>query len=368
MAAVELLPLQDLAEGVGRSGSSRRPVERPRRRGVPHPGQAVGPEQVIGPGLEEGRLAARSRMPRASLAWRTGSSPWVGRETASAHISISSWRPRSTSAFWSAVSEAGRVARARTSATVRGLASNTPSASSAASRVASTSPSSPTPMIWASRPGPCAGASGRSRTGLGRRRPCARRPWPPPAGRSAPGPRRGGPPARGPGRSGRGARPSASRPESHVPSRSASLAFEAATSSAFFRNSRGDLLGGRIGAPGRGAPAAARPMVADQRDDHQRGGGRLAPGPLPGPLAEADPPGQDRRAGQEPAEVVGQGLGRLVAAVRAPCPGTSGRSSPGRARGRGGAGRAGTGSSWTTWNSVSIADGPLNGGRPVSIS
>ena len=63
----------------------------------------------------------------------------------------------------------------------------------------------------------------------------------------------------------------------------------------------------------------------------QRGQFGPASRPLAGAFEGAGRPGQDRLAPPEAAQVVGQLRGRGVAPRRAPCAGTSGRSSPGRA-------------------------------------
>ena len=97
------------------------------------------------------------------------------------------------------------------------------------------------------------------------------------------------------------------------------------------------------------SPATARPARASDREGRQGGGGGLAAGPLPEPLAGADPAGQDRRAGQEAAEVVGQGVGRRRSGGRGSLARhfrqivSRSRERPGRSL------DGGTGSSWTTW-------------------
>ena len=71
------------------------------------------------------------------------------------------------------------------------------------------------------------------------------------------------------------------------------------------------LLGDRVALvqPERTAAVRRRPPGRHQEDrdrGRQAGHRRVAPAPAPGPLGRPDRPGQDRLAGQEPAEVLGQ--------------------------------------------------------------
>ena len=82
-----------------------------------------------------------------------------------------------------------------------------------------------------------------------------------------------------------------------------------------------------------------------RRDRRQRRDGGIAPAPAPGSLDSADRPRQDRLARQVAAQVLGQRPRRGVPPLPAPSPGTSGRSSPGRAAPAALSCRGGTGSS-----------------------
>ena len=81
------------------------------------------------------------------------------------------------------------------------------------------------------------------------------------------------------------------------------------------------------------AELPGRPGRAERHDRQQgRRGGRpgVALAPPPEPLRPRAPPRQDRTPLQEPPQLVGQRLRGGIARRPAPCPGTSGRWSPGR--------------------------------------
>ena len=120
--------------------------------------------------------------------------------------------------------------------------------------------------------------------------------------------------------------------------------------------------------PVRIGPQAQQAEHAGEQGRGHPGRARAGAAPTSTPLPGRHRPGQDRLAGQEPPQVLGQRLGRGVAPRRGPSR-RHFRQIVSRSRGSPGSSRdGGTGSADRTCWSVSRTVAPRNGGRPVSSS